>query len=90
MTAEGSGSYTVTTPALVNLRKSRKDIMVSCVKGCFKGTGVIASDLEAMTAGNIVLGGVVGLGVDAASGAMNKYSSNNQIAMSADPGCTAD
>ena len=26
-----------------------------------------------MTAGNVVFGGLIGLGVDAASGAMNKY-----------------
>jgi hypothetical protein len=40
-----------------------------------------------MTAGNVLLGGVVGLGVDSASGAMNHYNANNQIAMSLDPAC---
>jgi hypothetical protein len=29
------------------------------------------------------------LGVDAASGAMNKYSDNNQIALVSDPVCTS-
>lgn len=48
---------------------------------------MIASHTEAMTAGNVVLGGVVGLGVDAASGAMNKYNDNNQIVMAVDPEC---
>lgn len=87
LSAAGEGSYTVQTPANVDLRKSRKDISVSCSNGCFRGTGVITSRMEGMTAGNLLLGGVVGLGVDAASGAMNKYSSYNQVAMAADPAC---
>jgi hypothetical protein len=34
--------------------------------------GVIKSSVEAMTAGNILVGGVIGLGVNAMSGAINK------------------
>jgi len=33
-----------------------------------------------MTAGNVIFGGIVGLGVDAASGAMNKYDSGVEVA----------
>ena len=43
--------------------------------------------VEGMTAGNIVAGGVVGFGVDAATGAMTKYNENNQIAMSQGTSC---
>jgi hypothetical protein len=42
-----------------------------------------------MVAGNIILGGVIGLGVDAVSGAMNKYTPEIQVAMTPMPGCGA-
>jgi uncharacterized protein YceK len=76
------GTRKVVTPANFELPKSKHDISVECRKGCARGTGTISSNLEGMTAGNIVAGGVVGFGVDAATGAMNKYNENNQIAMS--------
>lgn len=81
------GTRKVVTPATFELPKSKHDISVECRKGCARGTGVIASNLEGMTAGNIVAGGVVGFGVDAATGAMNKYNENNQIAMSQGASC---
>ena len=55
---------------------------MTCKKECYQdGVGVIASSTEARAAGNLIAGGVVGLAVDAASGAMNKYNEVNQIAM---------
>jgi hypothetical protein len=42
-----------------------------------------------MTAGNLLVGGVVGVAVDASSGAMNKYDPNVQIAMNKVSGCKA-
>jgi hypothetical protein len=38
---------------------------------------------------NVILGGVVGLGVDAMSGAMNKYPDMVTVAMTPDPACRA-
>jgi uncharacterized protein YceK len=82
------GTKVVTTPATIVLDKSQESITVSCKKECFQdGTGVIASSTETMAAGNILVGGVVGLGVDAVSGAMNKYNQDNQIAMVPIQGC---
>jgi hypothetical protein len=81
------GSRTVTTPATLELPKSKDDIRVSCSLGCARGTGIITSNTEGMTAGNVILGGVIGLGVDAASGAMNRYSEVNNIFMQPAPGC---
>ena len=40
-----------------------------------------------MAAGNVLLGGVIGLGVDAASGAMNKYPDLVTVAMVPDQAC---
>lgn len=88
LTSNGFGMRRVVTPATVELPKSKHNVAVNCKKGCAKGTGIISSGVEAMTAGNVILGGVVGLGVDAATGAMNKYNENNQIALYEDPECT--
>lgn len=90
LTSEGIGTKTVITPTTVKLDKSQHNIAVSCKKECYNdGVGVISSTTEAMTAGNVLVGGVVGLAVDAASGAMNKYNESNQIAMVPIPGCKA-
>jgi hypothetical protein len=82
------GTKVVTTPTTITLDKSQENITVLCKKECFQdGSGVINSSTETMAAGNILVGGVVGLGVDAVSGAMNKYNPDNQIAMVPIPGC---
>ena len=68
------GTRTVETPGTIVLPKSKHDVAVNCVKQCYTtGVGVLASETEIMTAGNVVFGGVIGLGIDAASGAMNKF-----------------
>lgn len=89
LTSDRIGTRVVTTPAVLNLNKSKHDVIVRCKKGCATGQGVIVSNTEEMAAGNVILGGVIGLGVDAASGAMNEYSRNNQVHMTEDPGCKA-
>ncbi len=89
LTSEAIGSKVVTTPATIVLDKSQNSVAVTCRKRCYQdGVGIIASNTEGMTAGNILVGGVIGLGVDAASGAMNKYNADNQITMVPIPGCT--
>lgn len=88
--SEGIGSKQVVTPATIVLDKSQHDIEVSCHKRCYTdGRGVIQSHTEEMAAGNVLVGGVVGLGVDAASGAMNKYEPEVHISMTPIRGCKA-
>ena len=83
-------SQTVITPANITVEKGMDSIAVRCSKECFQdGTGVVVSSMEAMTAGNLLIGGVIGLGGDAASGAMNKYSPETGIFMAPIPGCRA-
>ncbi|MEQ8824961.1 MAG: hypothetical protein RIC14_11370 [Filomicrobium sp.] len=90
LTSEGIGSKVVQTPASITLEKSQHSINVVCKKACYEdAVGVIPSHTESMTAGNVLVGGVVGLGVDAVSGAMNKYNDNNQFTMLPIPGCRA-
>jgi hypothetical protein len=84
------GTRTVRTPGTIVLPKSKHDVAVNCVKQCYTtGVGVLVSEIEIMTAGNVLFGGVIGLGIDAASGAMNKYQPGIEIAMSPIPNCGA-
>lgn len=90
LTSPSVGTKSIVTPATIVLDKGADNVAVRCVKECYQdGVGIIGSSLEAMTAGNIVVGGVIGLGVDAASGAMNKYSPETSIVMVPIQGCRA-
>lgn len=89
LTANGA-TKSVVTPAVLTVEKSQQNIAVRCTKECYQdGAAVIASYTEGMTAGNILVGGVIGLGVDAASGAMNHYADDTQVIMSPVQGCRA-
>ncbi len=62
------------TPRTVTLEKSKEDLSVECTKeGYFKETASVTSTVEGMTFGNIIFGGIIGVGIDAASGAMHHY-----------------
>ena len=62
------------TPASITLEKSKDNVSIVCEKeGYFKGTMGLSAGFQAMTIGNVLLGGVVGLVIDAASGAMHEY-----------------
>jgi hypothetical protein len=90
LTSSAVGTKVVQTPATITVEKGRESIVVRCTKQCYTdGNGVIASDFEPMVAGNIILGGAIGLGVDAVSGAMNKYTPEAQVVMTPIPGCGA-
>ena len=82
------GTRTVQTPANVILPKSKHNVAVSCAAQCYiPGVGTLGSHTEVMTAGKIVFGGLIGLGVDAASGAMNTYDPSVEVVMTPMPGC---
>ena len=62
------------TPGSIGLEKSSDNVAVRCRKeGHFDGGGVLASGFQDMTFGNILFGGLIGVAVDAASGAMHEY-----------------
>ncbi|MDX2288023.1 MAG: hypothetical protein NW217_04295 [Hyphomicrobiaceae bacterium] len=90
LTSTGIGSKVVRTPTTLVVDKSQQNIAVVCRKACYQdAVGVIPSHTDAMAAGNVIAGGVVGLGVDAISGAMNKYNEINQFSMVPVAGCKA-
>lgn len=68
------------TPGSVKVDKSKHDITVRCSKeGHQDGIGILRSSFEAWTVGNIVFGGLVGLAIDAGSGAINTYPSSIEV-----------
>ena len=70
------------TPGSLTVSKSSSALNVRCERpGYQTGLTTVPSSLNAMTAGNIILGGVVGLGIDAATGAMNQYPPNVSLAL---------
>jgi hypothetical protein len=80
-----SGTWTVVTPGSVTVPRTKNDINVKCEKTGFQaGMGVLKSGTQLMTAGNLILGGVIGLGVDAATGAMNDYPESLTVTMTPD------
>lgn len=80
--SSGQGNWTVTSPGSVTVQKSKEDIQVRCDKpGWQQGFATIPSNFEGWTVGNILFGGIVGLGVDAATGAINEYPHAFQVPM---------
>jgi hypothetical protein len=83
-----TGPQVVTTPGSLTLSKGSDALPISCTKPCYvTGSSAIPSSPEAMAAGNVVFGGIIGLGVDAASGAINKYPDQITVAMIPDRSC---
>ncbi len=62
------------TPQTVEITKGDGPLTVMCSKSGYKDTSVVVEEqLAGMTAGNILLGGGIGIIVDAASGAAQEY-----------------
>jgi len=62
------------TPGSLLVSKSHTAIDVSCSKeGFLDAAGSVGSRFQAMTFGNILFGGIIGIAVDAASGATAEY-----------------
>ncbi len=70
------------TPGVINISRSHRNVDVACqAEGRQNATGVLTSQVQAMTAGNILVGGVIGLAVDAASGASARYPETITVAL---------
>lgn len=80
--SSGQGSWSVMTPGAVSVERSKEDIQIRCVKDGYQdGIAVIPSNFEGWTVGNLIFGGIIGVGVDAATGAMNDYPNSFQVPM---------
>lgn len=68
------GQWFVTTPGTVTVQRSYNDLSVSCdAAGAAKGITMVKSATKPMAFGNLLFGGVIGVGVDVATGAAYDY-----------------
>ncbi len=68
------GTWIVKAPGSVTVQRAYGDLTVICTKEGFGSkTRVVQSSTKAMAAGNIIFGGVIGAGVDVATGAAYDY-----------------
>ena len=79
----GRESLTANIPATVSVKKSRTDMMVDCLDSTnqAKGNTRIASDIEPWAFGNILFGGLIGLGIDWYTGAAYNYPNDAVVLM---------
>lgn len=77
------GSWEVShTPGSVVVHRSRKPLDVTCQEKGYKTAEVeVKSKTKKMAMGNVVFGGVVGVGVDVANGAAFQYPANIDVPM---------
>lgn len=70
------GTYFVTTPGTIVVRRSYGDLLISCTKDQIEpGSAAVQSSTKVMTAGNCIFGGLVGIAIDAGTGAAYDYPS---------------
>lgn|GEM_PF-6195918 len=70
------------TPGTVRVDKSHRNIEIECARaGNLRGTGVAASGFQPMFLGNILIGGVIGMGVDIISAAGTTYPNTVHVAL---------
>lgn len=68
------GTWFVTTPGSTTVHRSYEDLVVTCDKpDTDTGIVTVKSSTKPMAFGNILFGGVIGAGVDVASGAAYDY-----------------
>lgn len=74
-TRKGEAVGTInSTPGKLSVRKTKDDILLACSKTGFQNSSqYLHSGMAPGTFGNIIAGGVIGWGVDSATGADNKY-----------------
>ncbi|MGD0143743.1 MAG: hypothetical protein ABSC92_11330 [Rhizomicrobium sp.] len=72
----------MTSPGNAQVHKTKSDLNVSCKKDGYQdGSAVIASHFNGATLGNILAGGVIGIGIDAATGADFNYPTSVTVPM---------
>ena len=72
------------TPGKVTLPRSKQNAVVNCTKDGFEASqAVLVARFNGATLGNILVGGLVGIAVDAASGANNKYPERVTVVLTA-------
>jgi hypothetical protein len=76
------GTWYITSPGSVEVGKTKNNLDINCTKdGFHNATASIEPQFQAATFGNVLAGGLVGVAVDAASGANYEYPSPIDVQM---------
>lgn len=76
------GTWYVTTPGSTTVQRSFEDLGVTCTKqDHVQATVAVKSTTKGMAFGNILFGGVIGVGVDVATGAAYDYPTVISVAL---------
>lgn len=85
--SNAQGNWTLTSPGSAIVARSKTDVRIRCTKTGFQDAQATApSGFEAWTLGNILIGGLIGLGIDWGTGAIHKYPDAVQVPMTPIPG----
>lgn len=72
--ANDKGTWFVTTPGSVTVSRAYGDMSINCThEKAPPGALIVKSSTKAMAFGNIIIGGVIGAGVDIATGSAYDY-----------------
>lgn len=72
--SNGRGEWHVpSTPGSVTLARSSTELKVSCQNDLYRGYTTNRSDMELWAVGNVIIGGIIGIIVDASTGALFSY-----------------
>jgi hypothetical protein len=75
-------AHVASTPGTAEIEKTHDDILVACSKdGYQSGNTPDAADVDAVVFGNLILGGLIGITIDAATGAADKYDSEVHVTL---------
>jgi hypothetical protein len=75
------------TPGMLQVEKTKYDLQIACKKPGYDEVSMLNhSGIEPWTFGNIVIGGVIGWGIDSALGADNKYTTPVNLTLSPSAG----
>ena len=70
------------TPGAITVPRSRDDLSVTCTKRGFKDASqTVSSDFNFITFGNLAIGGLMGVTIDATSGANDSYPEDIEMPM---------
>ena len=75
--ANSEGTWYLTSPGNATVHKTKNDLKVFCTKAGYQdATTVVPPHFNGATLGNVIAGGVIGIGIDAATGANFNYPEN--------------
>jgi hypothetical protein len=72
--ADGAVGAVSQTPGKLSVQRRKEDLQVTCTRDGYETvTETVTSSFTGATVGNVILGGLVGVAIDASSGANNRY-----------------